>query len=342
MSVSVREQVNLQPLNTLAVPSVAEYFHVLQDPSDCQEILDWAASRGLNLTVLGEGSNVVLGSSLEGLVLQQQCEGIDLVDEDEDSVTLRVAAGENWHDFVNYCVARGYHGLENLALIPGTVGAAPVQNIGAYGVEIGEFLESVEYRELDSGSAHRLSARECEFAYRDSVFKKELRDRVLIEAVTLRLPRRFQPRLDYPSLSRWLEQSGASTPTPRELFDAVVALRSERLPDPHRVPNAGSFFKNPQVDAAHMESLLVDNADMPYFPDTARPGGYRIAAAWLIERCGFKQLDGEVRVHPEHALVLINPNQRDGAALREFAAAIVAAVKDRFGLTLEQEPRNYG
>ncbi len=335
---TLREDVDLQALNTLRVPSRAQHYAELKHPAELDTLLIEARLQGWAVTVLGEGSNVVLGAEIPGLLLRQCCTGKDVLATTESEVTLRVAAGENWHDFVAWCLEQGYCGLENLALIPGTVGAAPIQNIGAYGVEVGAFIDAVHCRRLPSGEELVLAREDCEFGYRDSVFKHGLRDAVLIESVIFRLPLSSTPVTSYPSLAQWLEENGIQAPTPQQVFDAVVAIRSSRLPNPAEVPNVGSFFKNPVVDAAELARIEADFPDIPRYED---PAGFKLPAAWLIDQCGFKQREGAVRVHAEHALVIINPEGRPAADIVALAAEIREAVVDRFGIDLEQEPRGY-
>jgi UDP-N-acetylmuramate dehydrogenase len=336
----IQRDVPLQSLNTLATPAVAEYLAELKKAADLPLILEQARQSDWQVRVLGEGSNVVLADRVPGLLIRQACRGKSVVVEDDDSVSLAVAAGENWHEFVAWCLQQGYYGLENLALIPGTVGAAPVQNIGAYGVEVDRFVASVQCRDLRTGEQSILRARDCEFGYRDSVFKHRLRDRVIIEVVRFRLPKIPSPNYDYPVLSQWLLEHECHNPSPQQLFDTVTAIRRSRLPDPAETPNAGSFFKNPIVDATRLQTLLADYPELPHYGDGPN---YKLAAAWLIEQCGFKQrVDCPVRVHPQHALVIINPQRRSASEIEAFAAEIVGAVEQRFELHLEQEPRSYG
>jgi len=297
-----------------------------------------ARERGLPVLVLGEGSNVLFAGNVDALVLRYTATGREVLADDGDSIRLRVAAGENWHQLVFWCLGQGYHGLENLALIPGTVGAAPIQNIGAYGVELAAFVDSVHAVRISDGESLVLSRETCAFGYRDSVFKGALRDAVVITAVDLRLRRRPLPITDYPSLRQRLASQGDDA-DPRAVFDAVVALRRERLPDPVETPNAGSFFKNPVVDRETAAALAERFPAMPQFD---APGGRKLAAGWLIEQCGWRGVEGEgVAVHPGHALVLTS-HGGDGRALLALARRIQDSVAATFGCTLEIEPRVYG
>jgi len=334
---SIEQDVDLQALNTLAVPARAAHYAKLTDGQALPAILAEAAAAGWPVRVLGAGSNVVLANTHAGLTLHQCCQGIEQTGDSGDSVHLRVAAGENWHELVTWTIAHDVYGLENLALIPGTVGAAPVQNIGAYGVELAPFVAAVHCIDLASGESHILSPEQCQFGYRDSLFKHSAGAQLFIEAVEFRLSREARAVTHYPSLTRYLAQQDIVAPSPADIFDAVIAIRQARLPDPASIPNAGSFFKNPSLGEAELQTFLTQHAEVPHFPDGQ--GGYRLAAAWLIEQCGFKQRDAAVRVHPEHALVIINPQRQAASSIQALAAEIVAAVQARFGLVLEQEPR---
>lgn len=335
----IQQNVPLQSINTLATPAIAEHFAELENPIDLSALLEQAHQSDWQVRVLGEGSNVVLADRVAGLLIRQACLGINVLEEHDHSVLVEVAAGENWHDFVRHCLQKKWYGLENLALIPGTVGAAPIQNIGAYGVEVASFIHSVDYRDLNSGEQLYLTASECEFGYRDSIFKHGLRDQVIIESVCFQLPRIAATNISYPALACWLEERSIFEPSHRQVFDAVSAIRRERLPDPSSIPNAGSFFKNPVVDAVKLQALLKSYPEMPHYGDGPE---YKLAAAWLIEQCGFKQRSGDVRVHPQHALVIINPQRGSATAIEGFAEEIKREVEESFGLILEQEPRSYG
>ena len=329
---------DLSALTTLRLPAKATARRDVADLPALRDALAFARAAGLPVIVLGEGSNVVFAGDVEALVLRYTATGRTVLAEDVDTVTLRVAAGEHWHALVARCLEQGYHGLENLALIPGTVGAAPIQNIGAYGVELAAFVEAVHAVRIADGGTLTLSRADCAFGYRDSIFKGALRDAVVITAVDFRLRRTPAPVTDYPSLREALAGRTAA-PGPRDVFEAVVALRRARLPDPAVTPNAGSFFKNPVVDTATADRLARQYPAMPQFEAA---GGRKLAAGWLIEQCGLRGAEGEgVAVHPGHALVLVSRGG-DGRALLALARRIQDAVADTFGCRLEIEPRVYG
>lgn len=327
--------------NTLALAARARGFARPETAGDLRAALAWSRAEGLAVLPLGEGSNVVFAGDVDALVLQLASSGRRLLESGDDAVRLRVAAGENWHTFVAWAVARGYGCLANLALIPGTVGAAPIQNIGAYGVELDQFVEAVHVLRLDTGEAQTLDAADCAFAYRDSIFKGELAGAVVVTAVDFCLPLQAPVQAQYPSLAAELEARGIREPGARDVFEAVVAVRRARLPDPADEPNAGSFFKNPVLPAAQAQALQQRYPGLPHYP--AEAGRVKLPAAWLIERAGWKGAQrGGVGVHPGHALVLVNYGANSGAALLELAGDIQASVQEQFGVSLEMEPRVYG
>lgn len=338
---NLRRNEPLTQCNTLALPARAQYYCAADTPEAVEHALAWARAEGMAVTVLGAGSNVVLRSDVAGLVLALQTRGITELERSAGAVRLRVAGGENWHQLVSTCVAQGYQGLENLALIPGTVGAAPIQNIGAYGVELAQFVTAVHVLDIATGQSRVLSPEACAFGYRDSVFKRELRDCCIVTAVDLRLSLSATPNISYPALAEYLAQASISSPTAREVFDAVVAIRRSKLPDPAEEPNAGSFFKNPVISR---EQLAYTRLAYPGMPAYAQGDDhFKVPAAWLIERCGWKgQRRGGAGVHGAHALVLVNYGCVDGGELLQLAEAIRTSVAQRFGIWLEQEPRTYG
>lgn len=333
--------VSLRRLNTLALPGRAALMATVTDAVELDAALEFASSEGRNVIVLGEGSNVVIAGDLDALVLKQANRGIELLDRDADTVTLRVQAGENWHEFVRWCLTQGYYGLQNLALIPGAMGAAPVQNIGAYGVELSACLRQVHAVRLSDGQRLSLSRAACELSYRDSVFKGAQRDALCITAVDLELGLHPQTDTRYPVLDNFLREAGIDNPTPGQVFDAVVSIRRNRLPDPAREPNAGSFFKNPVLTIDDAEKLRARFPALPLYPQ--EDGSVKLPAAWLIEYCGWKGWRGDgVGVHAEHALVLVNCGGGTGRELLSLARKIAGSVRDTFGLDLAIEPRVYG
>jgi UDP-N-acetylmuramate dehydrogenase len=302
---------------------------------------------GLPRLVLGGGSNVVLTGDVAGLVLLVALRGRKVIREDDDAWYVEAAGGESWHEFVAWTLAQGMPGLENLALIPGTVGAAPIQNIGAYGLEMCERFASLRAVELATGEVVELDAQACQFGYRDSFFKREGRDRFVITSVTFRLPKRWQPRAAYADLARALAANEPATgsspgaenaqPTAQAIFDAVVAVRRAKLPDPQELGNAGSFFKNPVVEAALFDALKLREPEIIFYPQP--DGRVKLAAGWLIDRCGWKgRAMGAAAVHERQALVLVNRGGASGAEVLALAKAIQRDVLERFGVELEAEP----
>lgn len=333
----VSEQVDLTALNTLALPARARFFARAENCDDVHAAIAWARERQLSILPLGGGSNVVLRGEFPGLVLQIALRGKTLVRSD-DYVEVRAAAGENWHELVQWSLQQHAYGLENLTLIPGTAGAAPIQNIGAYGVELSQFLHAVRGVKIDDNRELELSAAQCELGYRDSVFKHALRDNFIVTEIVLHLRTQFVAALDYPALREQLPQGVALNAL--QIERAVRAIRQNKLPDPAQWPNAGSFFKNPVIDIEQCAQLQQQFPDMPHFPAA---GGAKIPAAWLIDRCGWKgrRLDG-VGVHAQQALVLIHYGGADARQLLELAAQIQREVAQRFGIALEMEPGVYG
>jgi UDP-N-acetylmuramate dehydrogenase len=296
---------------------------------------------GLPRLVLGGGSNVVLTGDFAGLVLLVALRGRRVVREDDGAWYVEAAAGEPWHDFVAWTLAQGLPGLENLALIPGTVGAAPIQNIGAYGLEMCERFASLRAVELATGAVAELDAEACRFGYRDSFFKREGRDRFVITSVTFRLPKVWLPRAGYADLARELAAKGQAdadgAPGAQAIFDAVVAVRRAKLPDPLQLGNAGSFFKNPVVDAAQFEALKRQEPELVSYLQA--DGRVKLAAGWLIDRCGWKgRAMGAAAVHERQALVLVNLGGATGAEVLALAHAVQRDVLARFGVELEAEP----
>lgn len=327
---------DLTALNTLGLRSHARACVTLTQRAQLPALSALCGSV-TSLLMLGGGSNLVLPDEVPGLTVQVALKGVRLMQTQDDAWLIDAAAGCGWHGLVSWCVTQGYGGLENLALIPGTVGAAPVQNIGAYGVELAQRLDSVEVWDLDAQRLLRLSAEQCDFAYRDSLFKRTSSQRWLIVSVRLRLPRPWQPVLDYPDLRRTLSASEQAEPTPKVIFDAVCAVRRSKLPDPAVIGNAGSFFKNPLVDAATHARLLQQFPDLVAYAQSC--GQYKLAAGWLIDRCGWKgKALGPMAVHDRQALVLVNRGGAQAHDVLHLAATIAADVLRVYGVRLEIEP----
>jgi len=333
---SIQTGVSLQPYNTLAVPATAAYLTRCTSLDQLLSCLDFATENDLQTLILGEGSNTVFSKDFNGLVVLNRLTGIELVSQDSDSFLVKVAAGENWHEFVRYSLEQGWFGLQNLALIPGLVGAAPIQNIGAYGVEVKDTIDAVEVVDIASKKIKTMSASDCQFAYRDSVFKHHLADQCVIISVTFRLSKSAKPNLSYPALAECFH----GEPSPIDVFSAVCQIRASKLPMPDDIPNVGSFFKNPVVDREQCARLKSDfPALVAYELET---GGAKLAAGWLIEQLGWKEKSVDaVYIHRDQALVIVNPNLKHGNSVLRLASAIQADVQTTFGIALEIEPRIY-
>lgn len=328
----LRHNVDLTAFNTFGLTAYAARYAEIHGLEDLQA----ARITGHALVVLGGGSNIVLAGDLDALVVRMLTKGMQIERETPTHVWVRAAAGEAWNDFVQWTLEHGFGGLENLSLIPGTVGAAPVQNIGAYGVELEHVFESLEAFDLDTGAIHSFSHADCRFGYRDSVFKHEAR-RYVIVSVCLRLARDWRPVLGYRELADELQARGLDAPTPRDVSAAVVAIRTRKLPDWRVLGNAGSFFQNPVVDAARYAALKAAHPDLPAH---AQPDGrYKLAAGWLIDRAGWKgRTLGHAGVYEKQALVLVNRGGATGQEVLALARAIVDAVREKFDVSLEREP----
>jgi UDP-N-acetylmuramate dehydrogenase len=323
----------LTALNTLGLAARAACYLPVRGLADLQAVRASPGLSALPRLVLGGGSNLVLSQDFPGLVLHIVNRGIRFA-EQGDYVLATAAAGENWHGFVQATLEAGHAGLENLSLIPGSVGASPIQNIGAYGVEVKDFFHSLSLFDLASGETRTLTAGQCQFAYRDSIFKHALRDAVILE-VSFALPKRWQARLHYAELAKELEEIGE--PTSRQVADAVIAIRRRKLPDPAQIGNVGSFFKNPVVSAQQKDSLQAQWPQLVSYLQV--DGRYKLAAGWLIDQCGWKGRSlGRAGVYEKQALVLVNLGGASGRDVMELAAAIRADVAQRFGLNLEMEP----
>lgn len=334
---SIIENAPLLARNTLRVAANAELLIEVHDDAAFDSLFQLPRLQDGPVLVLGGGSNLLLAGNVEGVVLAMQARGIERIVDADDHAVLRVTAGENWDEFVHYTLAQGYAGMENLVSIPGTVGAVPIQNIGAYGTEAEEFISTVEAFDRSKCQRVRLDRAACAFGYRDSMFKHE-RDRYIITAVEFRLPRYRPVQLDYAGVREELAELGYDDPQPIQVAEAIAQIRARKLPDPLRVGNAGSFFKNPIVDEANAARLSASFPTLPQWNAGNRM--HKISAAAMIEAAGLKGYrDGAAGVSDQHALVLVNHGGASGAELLALARHVVTTVHIKFGVTLEPEPR---
>lgn len=327
---------SLRDFNTFGIDARASHYLRVTSIDALRAALADPVLAALPRLVLGGGSNIVLTGDFKGLVLHMAIMGKQvLADSLPGTALVRAGAGESWHGLVDYTIAQGLGGLENLALIPGTVGASPIQNIGAYGVEIKDVFHSVTV--LDGETVRTMTAGECRFAYRDSIFKQPDGAGLIVLDVTYALPRAWQPVLGYAELANAVREAGLDAPTPRQIADLVIAIRRRKLPDPAVIGNAGSFFKNPVVSAARCAAILAVHPTLVHHAQA--DGSVKLAAGWLIDQCGWKGRSmGAAGVYPKQALVLVNQGGATGADVVALARAIAADVMARFGVALETEP----
>lgn len=339
MSLQVQPQVSLKPFNTFGVDVRAQLFAEAHSDADVREALAYATSHNLPLLVIGGGSNLLLTADIPALVLRMASRGIRVISDDGNRVVIEAEAGEPWHPFVQHTLAQGFSGLENLSLIPGTVGAAPMQNIGAYGVEIKDVFAGLTALDRQTGELRDFSLEECNFAYRDSVFKQQA-GRWLILRVRFALDRVAHLHLEYGPVRQRLTEQGIEQPTPTDVSRAICSIRSEKLPDPAVLGNAGSFFKNPLVSAAVVAQIKAQHPDLVAY---AQPDGQmKLAAGWLIERAGWKGFrEADAGVHKLQALVLVNYGAATGLQLLDLAQRIQKDISERFNVELEMEPNRY-
>ncbi len=336
-SLELRHGQSLRALNTFGIDATAAAYLRVTGVDDLRAMRADPALSEMRRLVLGGGSNVLLTGDFDGLVLHMANLGTAVSGEDGHSVFVTAQAGENWHAFVQWTIDHGLPGLENLSLIPGSVGASPIQNIGAYGSEVADFFHSLTAFNLDTGEMLSLTKDDCAFGYRDSVFKHGLRDRAVIVEVTFTLPKRWQPNLRYAELAAEIDARGIQSPSAKDISEAVVAIRTRKLPDPAKIGNAGSFFKNPVVSAEQRHALLAQHPAMVSYLQA--DGSYKLAAGWLIDQCGWKGKSlGAAGVHEKQALVLVNKGGASGAEILQLATTICDDVNASFGVMLEPEP----
>ena len=333
----IETAVNLRAWNTFGLPAIAQTLIHIDEEADVRRVVDHPEFGRAPKFVLGGGSNIVLARDVSAVVLKVAIGGIRLLETRDDAFIVEAGAGVPWHELVAWTIDQSLPGLEDLALIPGTTGAAPVQNIGAYGLELQDRFESLDGVDLVTGRGFTLDGRLCRFGYRDSVFKHELAGKSVITRVRLRLPRPWRPELGYLDLQRKIEETGITAPDARQIFDWVCQIRRAKLPDPAVIGNAGSFFKNPVVTPEQCRDIIARDPHVVHYP--MDDGSFKLAAGWLIDACGWKgKTVGGAGVYEKQALVLVNRGDARGAEVITLARAIQESVYGRFGIRLEPEP----
>jgi UDP-N-acetylmuramate dehydrogenase len=331
----LQKNISLKPFHSFACEESAAFFTIVQSKDELIEALQWAKENNQPYLVVGSGSNILFTKQFDGLVIKMELSGIQKIQESASDIILQVGAGENWSHFVSYCVHKSWGGLENLSLIPGTVGAAPIQNIGAYGVEVGEHILSVNAFDTLQNEWVTIRQHDCAFGYRDSIFKKQA-NRYIVSAVQFKLSKQPMLRTDYGAIKAVLHDRGISNPSVESIANAVIYIRSSKLPDPKKLGNAGSFFKNPMITKTQYDQLIQQFPSLIAYP--INDDTYKIAAGWLIEACGWKGVRKEnVGCYQDQALVIVNYGATKGKAIFDFSEAIIQSVQDKFGVLLERE-----
>ena len=329
---NITENISLRLFNTFGIDVSAHYFSSFSTQEELAELLTMTPAAPF---ILGGGSNILFTRDIDGLVLKNEIPGIDLIHEDDEYLYVRSGAGENWHAFVLYCLQRGWSGVENLSLIPGNVGAAPMQNIGAYGVEIKDVFHELEAYDMNEQKVYTFTLNDCEFGYRESVFKRKYRDRFVILNVTFRLRKQPMFHTSYGAIREELDKMRVRTLSINAISQAVINIRSSKLPDPKQIGNAGSFFKNPTISNERFLSL---QAIFPTIVGYPAGGSVKLAAGWLIEQCGWKGFRrGDAGCHARQALVLVNYGKATGREIYELSEEILVSVEKKFGVVLERE-----
>ena len=331
----ILENFSLQKINTFGIDASAKYFLEAGSVSDIQSYLNDKKISALPRLILGGGSNILFTKNFVGVILKNNIKGIELLKEDADHYYVKAGAGEVWHRFVMHCIKNNYAGVENLSLIPGSVGAAPIQNIGAYGVEQKEVFHELEAIDIVSKKLVTIGKMDCEFGYRDSIFKREAKGKFIITSVTFKLFKQPKLNTSYGAIGQELEKMGVKDISIAAISQAVCNIRRSKLPDPEKIGNAGSFFKNPVVGNEKYEALKKDFPNISAYKDNA---GMKLAAGWLIEQCGWKGKQvGNTGVHKDQALVLVNYGNANGSEVFELSGKILQSVKEKFGVELERE-----
>lgn len=333
---NIQQNISLKPYNTFSIDARAKYFATFKTTNELSELLNYKPPNTNYKLILGGGSNILFTKDVDGLVLKNELSGIKLIKEDANHYYVKAAAGENWNAFVMHCINYNYAGVENLSLIPGNVGASPIQNIGAYGVELKNIFESLEAMNRHDLSVHTFSANDCAFGYRDSVFKQSHKDEFVILSVLFRLNKQPSYNTSYGAIEQELEKMNVQDLSIKAISDAVINIRTSKLPNPKEIGNAGSFFKNPVIAVEHFNQLKERYTNMPGYANDEKH--IKVAAGWFIEQCGWKGYrNGDAGVHAKQALVLVNYGNASGEEIYNLSSQIIKSVENKFNITLERE-----
>lgn len=335
----LQENISLRPFHTFGLNVTARWLLPIASESDLIEFLADNRFNQTSLLILGGGSNVLFQQNYEGVIIKNEIKGIEVLQESDEEVLVRIGAGETWHQFVLHALDQGWYGIENLSLIPGTIGAAPIQNIGAYGVELKEVFDHLEAIHRETFQATTFSKMECRFGYRDSIFKREAKGKYVITRVVLRLSKIPNPTLSYGAIRKEVEH--LASPSPKDVSEAVIRIRQSKLPDPTVIGNAGSFFKNPEISRDLFEKIQSNYPNVPSYPISDEI--IKVPAGWLIETTGWKGIRrGDYGVHAKQALVLVNYGNAQGSEIYDLSTEIITSVQNEFGITLEREVQIIG
>lgn len=336
MSITILKNHSLLPYNTFGIEAYAAYFSTLHHVEEIKEIIEHQKTIKKPLFILGGGSNILCTQNLDAWVIYNQMKGIKIIQEDEQNIWVKVGAGEVWHEWVLYAIQNGWAGIENLSLIPGTVGAAPMQNIGAYGVEVKDCIEKVCFYDMEQQKMRHLDKNGCHFEYRSSVFKTILKNKIIITSVVFQLSKTPILHLDYGAIRQELERMNIEHPSIQDVSNAVIRIRQSKLPDPKLIGNAGSFFKNPIISSSHFLELQAHYPNIPSYPISEKM--LKVPAGWLIEQAGWKGYrEKDYGVHQNQALVLVNYGSASGQEIFQLSNKIIQSIKNKFSIELERE-----
>jgi UDP-N-acetylmuramate dehydrogenase len=335
-----KENISLKPYNTFGIDVHADGLFVIESVSDLRTVLQDESLKMKKKLILGGGSNMLFTRDVQGVVLLNRIKGIEIFKEDEENFFVKAGAGEVWHEFVMWSVEKGYGGIENLSLIPGSVGAGPMQNIGAYGVELKDSFYELEAMNLVTLEIQKFSAADCKFGYRESVFKHEFKNMYFITSVSFRLSKRPTTNISYGAITQELEKLGVASPTVKDVSRAVINIRQSKLPDPKVLGNSGSFFKNPEISKEQYDTVKQNYPNVVAYPTAS--GNMKLAAGWLIEQCGWKgKVVGKTGSHKDQALVLVNYGGATGSEVYQLALEIRKSVLEKFGVVIDPEVNVY-